>query len=789
MVNRSIRNFLQFVAPDHAGSTTDNTDYAAQLRLAQLESVDKQTGSMLLAHVAGAVFLGAAVLHPSNAAFLAVWLAGFFLLLLSIPARKWARRGLMRSAGNTVPVRALAFIRLQMHVAGLLWAAGAIMLFPGAASEAKILVVVAVAGAMATGAMAFHAVPSIAGIFASVIALGIVVAVSLDRGGFALPLVLLVAFLFTAIMHAVNEAGRVFAQNLLRQYEQEKSKELFSVLFRDFENSTSDWMWEVDRDGRLSHVSPQFFQDHRFKGYSFDGKPLERLLCDPASVVRGDRVPRLQRQLLNAFQRKAPFKDIIVAVRILGAWRYWRLAGRPVLGPDGSFQGMRGACSDITDSFEAENRLQFLAMHDALTGLPNRENFNRAFGAALATMQSEGGQLALLAIDLDKFKMVNDTLGHQAGDEVLRAVAARLNALLDRDVMFARFGGDEFCAYVCGAGAGQRAEALAQTVTDALRQPVELSSGLAEIGCSIGIAVGPRDGLSAETLHRNADLALYRAKGDPAATWCVFEPAMDASARKQQDLEYELRKAIKRKEFELYFQPLVNSGTGHISCYETLLRWNSAKFGRVPPGDFIRIAEKTGLIHEIGEWVIRRACMEAARWPVEASVAINLSPRQLEGFRLLDIVKAALAESGLAASRLELEVTESALEAEPEHAAGLLHRLRTVGARISLDDFGTGYSSLSYLVRFPIDKLKIDKSFVQDAMYSEQNLAIVRAIVSLARSMKVRTTAEGVETLEQARFLRLEGIDEFQGYLIGRPKPAAQLQAAMAGSSILSKAS
>lgn len=788
MSYRSIRNFLGFVAPDHAGAATDNPEFVTRLRRAQRRSVDSQAGSMILAHAVGALFLGAAVVQPGNIVFVLGWLTAFFILLVSIPVWRWAERRSCRNGTDPAPRQDVSFTRLRMQAAGLLWALAAVMLYPGSAGEAKILVAVAVSGAMASGAMAFHAIPSIAGIFASITGLGLVAAVSLDRSAFALPLILLLAFLFTAIMHAVNEAGRVFVQNLVRQYEQEKSKEMFSVLFRDFEDSASDWMWEVDADGRLSHVSPQFFRDSRYKGYLVGDMPLARLFRDPASVVRGDRVPRLQRTLLSHFARQAPFRDIVVAVSVAGAWRYWKLSGRPILGSDGVFKGMRGACTDITDSFEAESRLQYLAMHDAMTGLPNRENFHRAFGAALARMQSDGGQLALLAIDLDKFKMVNDTLGHQAGDEVLREVAARLRNLAAHDVMFARFGGDEFCAWVSGAGAGRRAELLAQEIVELLRQPVDLSTGLAEIGCSIGISVGPRDGLTSETLHRNADLALYRAKGDPRAAWCIFEPAMDAIARKQQDLEYELRTAIKRQEFELYFQPLVSSCTGQISCYETLLRWNSAKFGRVPPGDFIRIAEKSGLIHEIGEWVIRRACREAARWPSQASVAINLSPRQLEGFRLYDIVRSALAETGLAASRLELEVTESALEAEPDHAAGLLHRLRAVGVRISLDDFGTGYSSLSYLVRFPIDKLKIDKSFVQDAMYSEQNLAIVRAIVSLARSMKVRTTAEGVETREQAAFLRLEGIDEFQGYLIGRPKPAAQMAAAMLNGGSLCKA-
>lgn len=777
MEYRPFSDFLEFVATDHAAAATDDADLSKRLRQAQHESVGKQAGAMILANAVGALMLAAAVLAPWNQAFIFAWLTLILSLTMIIPLKARAEVAASPCVADTIAGQSLLVIRRQMNMAAILWAIAAIVLYPNGTEPQKMLVAIAVMGAMASGAIALHAIPSVAGVFAAITVTGLLVALSLDGSPVVIPLSLLLAFLFTAIMTAVNEAGRVFVQNHIRSYEQEKSKELFSVLFQDFEDSASDWMWEVDENGRIVHVSPQFFLDARFQGYSFDGKSVGRLFREPESVVRGDPIPALQRKLLAAFARRAPFKDIVSAVEIGGQWRFWRLSGRPVLASNGRFAGMRGACSDVTESFEAENRLQYLAMHDAMTGLPNRENFGRAFDAALAKLHKGGGQLALLAIDLDKFKMVNDTLGHQAGDEMLRKVAERFRNLKEPDVVFARFGGDEFCAFISGKGAGMRAERLAQTIVDALAEPVEITAGMAEIGCSIGISVCPRDGMAAETLHRNADLALYRAKSMPNTAWCIFEPMMDATARKLQDLEYELRSALKREEFELYFQPLVDSGSRKTTCFETLLRWNSARFGRVPPTDFIRIAEKTGLIHEIGGWVIDQACREAARWPMKVPVAINLSPRQLEGVRLLDIVEQALAGSGLPASRLELEVTESALEAEPEHAAALLRRLRKIGVRIALDDFGTGYSSLSYLVRFPIDKLKIDKSFVQNAMCSEQNLAIVRAIVSLARSMKVRTTAEGVETEEQAAFLRLEGIDEFQGYLLGRPRPAAHMPA------------
>ncbi len=780
MTKGPLAQFFDFVFSEHASRATDNKQFVERIRQEQADDLVRMIPPMSLASTAGALMTTFVMLSPERAPWLLAWFSGFLALMIYAPTARMYRRASSGTSLRRNATERLNYLGSQIMAAGVLWSIAPVLFFPGSTADQKMFMTLALSGVMGAGAIAMKAIPKFAGGFSAMMAVGFIIGVSVDSSQVSFAMVLLLSFYFTAVMHSVNESGRLFVDRLIKQFEIEKSKELFTVLFRDFEDSTSDWMWEVNAEFTINHISPQFFKDERARGFPLKGRAIRRSLKDPSVPESLRENAGMPRELLRAFVLKLPFRDVVTAVKIGKTWRYWKISGRPVQGPDGSFMGMRGACSDITERYTAESRLQFLAMHDALTGLPNRENFGHILLQSQMDLRESNTPFAILALDLDKFKMVNDTMGHQAGDEVLACVARRLKRLVSRNVMVARFGGDEFCVLVNGDDAADRARVIAATILESIADPMDITAGKVEIGCSIGIAVAPRDGTSSEALHRNADLALYRAKGEPRAAYRFFEPAMDAVARKQQELEYELRSALQREEFELYFQPLADARTGAIVCHETLLRWNSEKFGRVPPDEFIKIAEKSGLINEIGEWVIRHACKEAAKWSDECRVAINLSPRQMEGFRVLDVIASALSESGLLPSRLELEVTETALEAEPDHVAGLLRSIRALGAKISLDDFGTGYSSLSYLVRFPIDKLKIDRSFVEGVVTSSQNLAIIRAIVSLARSMNVRITAEGVETPEQAAILKEEGIDEFQGYLISRPKSAAHLNAEQA---------
>ncbi len=425
---------------------------------------------------------------------------------------------------------------------------------------------------------------------------------------------------------------------------------------------------------------------------------------------------------------------------------------------------------DMTERRQAEARVEHMARHDALTGLPNRAQLRTRMDEALARTR-RGEQFAVLCLDLDRFKAVNDTLGHPVGDELLRAVTLRLRGLVRETDTVVRLGGDEFAIIQATVAQPDAATALARRLIAELAEPYVIEGHQVVVGASVGIALAPQDGGSADLLLKSADLALYRAKADGRGTWRFFEPEMDARMQARRQLELDLRHALAAGEFHLLYQPLINLASGRVTGFEALLRWRHAERGLVSPADFIPLAEETGLILPLGEWVLREACAEAARWPADVSVAVNVSAVQFASPRLVDAVAEALAASGLPGARLEIEVTESIMLQDTVVTMGVLHRLRGFGIRISMDDFGTGYSSLSYLRSFPFDKIKIDQSFVRDLEKRGDARAIVRAISGLGGSLGMRTSAEGVETPEQFEQLRADGCTEGQGYLFGRPIP------------------
>jgi diguanylate cyclase (GGDEF)-like protein len=420
-------------------------------------------------------------------------------------------------------------------------------------------------------------------------------------------------------------------------------------------------------------------------------------------------------------------------------------------------------------------RIAHLAHFDALTDLPNRVLFRRELQEALARARRADEETAVLCIDLDHFKTVNDTLGHPVGDALLQAVADRLRHCVREGDSVARLGGDEFAVVQAGpnlpAGAGE----LADRVVAAMAEPFVIQGHQVVIGASVGIAIAPTDAHQPDELLKKADMALYRVKAEGRGGFHFFEKAMDERLQARRTLELDLRHAVAAGEFELHFQPLMNLATGRVGCCEALLRWASPQRGLVSPADFIPLAEEIGLIVPLGEWVLREACRQAAEWPSHVRVAVNISPAQFRSRNLLGVVMSALAASGLEAERLELEITESVLLQDNAANLAVLHSLRDVGVRISMDDFGTGYSSLSYLRSFPFDKIKIDQSFVRDLPTDPDAMAIVRAVTGLGASLGMSTTAEGVETADQLEELKRQGCDEIQGYLISRPVPAAQI--------------
>jgi diguanylate cyclase (GGDEF)-like protein len=436
---------------------------------------------------------------------------------------------------------------------------------------------------------------------------------------------------------------------------------------------------------------------------------------------------------------------------------------------------------DVTEKRNSEKKIAFLAHHDALTGLANRVQLREHIENTVRDVEG-GASAAVLCLDLDNFKTVNDTLGHSVGDTLLCAVAKRLRALLRDQDMVARTGGDEFAIVQSGAEpAMQAAAALAARVVEELSAAFEIGDHTVVIGASVGIAIAPDDGSDPDQLLKNADMALYRAKGAGRAQFHFFETEMDVRAQARRLLELDLRKAIGAGEFELFYQPIVNLAENRITGFEALIRWNHPTRGRVPPNDFIPLAEETGLIVPIGEWVIRQACKDANTWPSDLNVAVNVSPVQFRNKSLAMTVTSAVASSNLLPSRLELEITETVLMHDTRDTMATLRQLQVLGVRISMDDFGTGYSSLSYLRSFPFDKIKIDQSFVRDLIDKPDAIGIIRAIASLGRSMGVTTTAEGVETQEQLDQMREEGCTEVQGYFYSRPVPVGEIAGLLTG--------
>jgi diguanylate cyclase (GGDEF)-like protein len=430
---------------------------------------------------------------------------------------------------------------------------------------------------------------------------------------------------------------------------------------------------------------------------------------------------------------------------------------------------------EIANREESQAKSQYLAYHDSLTGLGNRLLFKEQLEEALKDVSVTPHPLAVLFLDLDGFKAVNDTLGHSIGDLLLKSVATKLRDILQRTDRIARLGGDEFAILQISVPQPGSSIALAEKIIEVIGQPCSIDGHDVTVGASVGIAVAHPGDMNTESFLKSADLAMYSAKFDGRGTYRMFDPEMDAVVQARRVLERDMRTALMQNGFRLCYQPLINLQTKKVTAFEALMRWEHPERGHVPPAEFIPVAEEMGLIVQLGEWALRQACSEAMGWPGGICVSVNLSPLQFSKGNLVSTVMSALASSGLPASRLDLEITESVLLEKSERNIAILNQLRDLGVRISMDDFGTGYSSIGYLRSFPFDKIKIDQSFVRDLLIDEGSLAIVRAIAGLGVSFGITTTAEGVETEEQMRCLNLEGCIEVQGYFYSKPVPGSEI--------------
>jgi diguanylate cyclase (GGDEF)-like protein/PAS domain S-box-containing protein len=568
----------------------------------------------------------------------------------------------------------------------------------------------------------------------------------------AVAIIVIVIFTYAVLRHARETTGAIEASE---------------ARFRDVADASSDWIWEVDASLRLTFISERYAL--------VTGRPPEANLGLPlADLFHAGENPDRWQQHLEDLARWRPFRNIVsLCEDANGIHRTVRLAGKPILDSAGRPVGYRGTASDITAEIEAGRRAQYLALHDPLTDLPNRELLNERLEQAIAGAGRRGDMAALLLLDLDRFKDINDTLGHPAGDLLLKQVAARLSACVREVDTVARIGGDEFAIVQVGIKDATEAELLSRRLLELFQSPLELDGHDCLVTVSIGIALIPTDASIAAKLLQHADIALYRAKEEGRNASRFFEPEMDARLQRRKAVERDLRLALSRDELELFYQPKISLLNDELAGVEALVRWRHPQRGLVPPGEFIGIAEETGLILQLGEWVLRTAARQAALWP-GLQMSINISPAQFRQPDLVEVVRNALRDSGLAPHRLELEVTESVLIQQPDAAAKLLSDFKALGVRVAMDDFGTGYSSLSYLQRFHFDKIKVDRSFIGAIGTEPTAAAIIRATINLASSLGMLTCAEGVETNEQLDVLRCEGCSEVQGYLFGKPMPAAE---------------
>lgn len=582
-------------------------------------------------------------------------------------------------------------------------------------------------------------------------------------GPYHIALALLSLVFFSAIRHLTSSLQRIYVNAWI-------AKEREAALAGQFDtalNNMPHGLSMFSADGRLAVMNHRFIEMMQLSDDFVQRGASAADICD-ACVLSGAISAAAAQQILYEIE-SSQRGDIITSDPDPGKNRSL----------DWTFQPMAGGgtvvlVEDITERKDAEARISHLARYDELTALPNRVNFRDEIGRLLA-MQHGDHRSALLFVDLDQFKQVNDTLGHPCGDQLLCAVAERLREMLRPEDFVARFGGDEFVVFQQNIHSHEDAAALARRIVDRLSERYKIDNHLVEIGASVGIAmIAP--GVSADTLLKNADMALYRAKADGRGTFCFFRDEMAQIVEARRILELDLRKALANEEFELFYQPLINLKSGKVSTCEALLRWNHPARGTVSPVDIIPVAEDMGLIVDLGRWILRKACMECMKWPEAVSVAVNFSPQQFHQRDVLSEVRYALEVSGLPAHRLEIEITESSLLHNTELTHDVLSQLRSLGVRISLDDFGTGYSSLSYLHNFPLQKVKIDRSFLE-GIDSDRPLTLLRGVARLSADLGMSVVVEGIETNEQLELISADGaVTEAQGYLFSRPVPAVRIR-------------
>jgi diguanylate cyclase (GGDEF)-like protein/PAS domain S-box-containing protein len=736
-----------------------------RLRALQFSQINQTAGLRVLVHAICAMLAIVAYIGKAPLVLVAAFLAAlagalYFTLRTDRALTTGERSRISREEINRKAVSTAA-VALAWCVPALGFA-----FFGGDAERVQIAFLIAILILGST--LALGVAPLVTVIFSATTGIACIAAF-LWFGQFGMALAIVA--LWVVVTVGVTNVARIHLTACLAEANNAEKSEVVSLLLREFEENQADWLWQIDTNRLVRSASPRFAFALGKSVEEVEGRPFLELISGEAWET-GQFSSSLH-DLAERLKRRENFSNLLVKVAIGRENRWWELSGTPMLDDNGAYLGIRGVGSDVTEQRESSEKIAYLARYDTLTGLPNRLMLTEALGDALRYAEQWRTRCAFLMIDLDRFKAVNDSLGHQVGDKLLAEVSARLKGVLTENEFCGRLGGDEFAIVIRDATDRSCIERVAKNVIARLSQPYEVEQHTLYVGASVGSALGPRDGRTVEELMRNADLALYRAKDDGGGEHRSYEPALHANAEERRQLEFALRRALENRELELNYQPVVNSKTEEVVSFEALVRWNSALHGSVSPGKFVPIAEDTRLIVPIGTWVLEQACREATRWPENVRVAVNVSPEQLFEPDFASRVVQALTASGLEARRLELEVTESIFLRDASIARSSLEQVMALGCTVALDDFGTGYSSLGYLRKLSFSTIKVDRSFVQGAAQnSKESLAIIRAVVAMADALEMTTTAEGVESAEEAELIRRLGCTKIQGYYFGRPMRA-----------------
>jgi diguanylate cyclase (GGDEF)-like protein/PAS domain S-box-containing protein len=728
-------------------------DGSSPLRDAQLIARGQLAPFFAAANSVAAVLMAMILFGHVSSMYLTVWTIG--VAGLNFATMQLSRTQAITHVGRSGRKVPQWLMIGDVAARALVWLSLPMIAFSSLVPSSQIVAASLIAG-VGIAALGLVVVPACVTAWMAIFTAGLSYALLISRGN--VPLANLLAIMFTlgvAIFGVLTVARWAFGQ-LKTNADFGSQSESASLLLQEYEQRGVGWLWQVDSENRVTYISSR----------------MTALLGRPASQLLGHSMPSLlggHAELGRVLLEKQAFNSLEMELKTARGPRWVSIAGDPIIDTAGRFEGFRGVGSDITDVRQTQERLTHLANMDVLSGLPNRGRVRQLLGEALRQATSGNVPCAIMFLDLDGFKPVNDTFGHPKGDAVLQAVAKRLCDDVGEDGNVGRMGGDEFAIVIADAQSRHKVEQLADQIIRSIAEPYLIDQTEIRIGVSIGCAFGPIDGATVDDLILKADLALYEAKGAGRGVAKYFSSELQTEQDDRVRLETDLRSALASKQFHLVYQPLVNAKTQKLVGFEALIRWNHPQRGLVPPNVFIPVAEEAGLMPEIGGWVIEEACRAAATWPEPITVALNISPKQIALPALPNIVSQAIGRHKIQANRLELEVTEGVFLGDNGATLDVLRRLRTLGVGIALDDFGTGYSSIGYLNKAVFHKLKIDGSFVREAGSRPENVAIIQSIVQLAKSFRMSITAEGVEAAEDFERMRDLGCDTIQGYLFGRP--------------------